>query len=181
MLVLCEGWAFQYAEVSGEGRQILKFLIPGDVLTAALIFDRVSPLSVKALTAVRIGGFARSEIRENFRADPDDISAITGILAGEARDSAELAAMLGRCSAERRVAHLIANLVRRLAAGHVVGGQRYPFPLRRRHIADSVGLTTVHVSRVLGRLRSQGIISLSDGAIEVLDRQALVQLGSVRQ
>ena len=180
VFVLCAGWAFQYVRLSNGRRQILKFLLPGDVFSSALIFERVPHFSVKALTSVHICGFARSEVRESCCTNPSDMSEIAQILVGEARDSAEFLAVLGRCSADQRIAYLVLNLVRRLAARHDIGGQRYPFPLKQRHIADSVGLTTVHVSRVLGHLRSRGILSLSEGAIEVLDFPALEQLGSVK-
>jgi CRP-like cAMP-binding protein len=181
VFVLCSGWAFQYVRLSSGGRQILKFLFPGDVFSSALIFENLSHFSVKALTGIRYGGFLRSELRESCSACPNDESGISRILVDEVRDSAEYLAVLGRCSAEQRIAYLIQHLVRRIAACYGIGGQRYPFPLKQRHIADSVGLTTVHVSRVLGQLRSRGILSLSEGTIEIHDFPALEQLGSVRQ
>lgn len=179
VFVLCAGWAFQYIQLSDGGRQILKFLLPGDVFSSASIFEAASHLSVKALTGVRIGGFARSEIREKCRTDPEAQSEIARIFVVEARDTAEFLCMLGRCSGEQRIAHLILHLVRRIAARHEITGQRYPFPLKQQHIADTVGLTSVHVSRVLSDLRGRGMISLSGGSIEILDLLALEQLGSV--
>jgi len=180
VFVLCAGWAFQYIQLSNGGRQILKFLLPGDVFSSALIFESVSHVSVKTLTDVQMCRFVRSEVRESYRAYPNEMSEIAGILVGEVRDSVEFLAVLGRCPAEQRIAYLVLHLVRRLAARHGIKGQRYPFPLKQRHIADSVGLTTVHVSRVLGHLRGRGILSLSEGSIEILDLPALEQLGSVK-
>ncbi|MFX5332309.1 helix-turn-helix domain-containing protein [Acinetobacter baumannii] len=54
--------------------------------------------------------------------------------------------------------------------------QRYPFPLRQQHVADAVGLTPVHVSRVVSAFRDRGIADMSNGLLEVVDRHELERL-----
>jgi CRP-like cAMP-binding protein len=87
--------------------------------------------------------------------------------------------MLGQCSAEQRIAYLLLHLMRRIATRHVIREQRYPFPLRQQHIADAVGLTSVHVSRVFSLFRDRRIVVLSEGVLEVVDLAALERIGSL--
>jgi len=61
----------------------------------------------------------------------------------------------------------------------VIREQRYPFPLRQQHIADAVGLTPVHVSRVLSLFRERGLVVLSDGVLQVFNLPELERIGSL--
>jgi CRP/FNR family transcriptional regulator len=82
-------------------------------------------------------------------------------------------------SAEERIAYLFLHLTQRIAARSVIREQRYPFPLRRQHIADAVGLTAVHVSRVLSLFRERGLVELSDGVLKVFNLPELQRIGSL--
>jgi CRP-like cAMP-binding protein len=63
---------------------------------------------------------------------------------------------------------------------NVIRDQRYPFPLRQQHIADAVGLTSVHVSRVLGLFRDRRLLALSEGVLTVFNPSELERIGSLR-
>ncbi|MFX5237466.1 helix-turn-helix domain-containing protein, partial [Acinetobacter baumannii] len=76
-----------------------------------------------------------------------------------------------------RIAHLLLHLMRRIATRSVIREQRYPFPLRQQHIADAVGLTPVHVSRVFSLFRERGIVELSEGALQVFNLTELERIG----
>lgn len=180
VFVLCAGWAFRYIQLSDGGRQILKFLLPGDLFSSISIFEEASHFSVKAVTRVQIGGFPRSEIRKRCFADPDVQSAIVQLCVADVRDATEFLVVLGQRSAEQRIAYLFLHLIRRIAARQVIREQRYPFPLRQQHIADTVGLTSVHVSRVLSLFRDRRIVVLSEGVLEVVDLPALEMIGSLK-
>ena len=180
VFVLCTGLAFQYIQLSSGGRQILKFLQPGDVFSPISIFEEASHFSVTTLTSAQVSGFARSEVRRRCFADADAQSAIAKSIATDARDTTVLLAVLARRSAEERIAYLLLHLIRRIAARNVIREQRYSFPLRQQHIADAVGLTAVHVSRVLSLFRDRRIVVLSEGVLEVFDLPALERIGSLR-
>lgn len=177
VFVLCAGWAFRYVQRADGARQIERFLIPGDLFSSISIFEDASHFSAKALTDVQICGFPRSEIREKCFADRGFHAVVAQSCVVDGRDAAKLIAVLGRSSAEQRIAYLFLHLTERIAARHVVRDRRYPLPLRHQHIADAVGLTTVHVSRVLSVFRERGILTLSGGVLEVLDLRALEVIG----
>lgn len=77
--------------------------------------------------------------------------------------------MLGRGSAEERIAYLFLHLTKRIAARNVIRDERYPIPLRQQHIANATGLTPVHVSRTLRLFREHKIVEFSSGILKVLD------------
>jgi len=177
IFVLCSGWAFRYVQLSDGNRQIHKFLLPGDLFSSTSIFEDVAHFSARALTSVQICMFARSEFREKCFTDREFQSAIARSWVADARDTAGLIAVLGRRSAEQRIAYLFLHLIQRIAAHHVIRERRYPLPLRQQHIADAVGLTPVHVSRVLSTFRERGIAWFSDGVLEILDFPELERMG----
>jgi CRP-like cAMP-binding protein len=179
VFVLCAGWAFRYIQLSDGRRQILKFLLPGDLISPVSIFEEAPYFSARALTSVQISGFARSEIRDRFFANAETQTAIAQSFVADARDATEFLAVLGQCSAEQRIAYLLLHLIRRIAARHVIREQRYPFPLRQQYLADAVGLTPVHVSRVLSLFRNRRIAVLSEGVLEVIDLPALQRISSL--
>lgn len=180
MLVLCTGWAFRYVQLSDGRRQILRFLLPGDVLSPATIFEKNYPSWVKSLTDVMVSGFSRSEVRERCAIGVGAPSAVASTSIAEMRDVSELATVLGQCSAEERIAYLLLRLMSGIAARNVIREHRYPFPLRQQHIADAVGLTPVHVSRVFGQFRERGVLTISEGVLTVFDVPELERLGSLR-
>ena len=180
VFVLCAGWAFRYFQLADGRRQILKFLLPGDLFSSTTIFEKAFHFSVKALTAVQVSGFSRSEIRARCAVDPDVQGAIAKSCVIDTHDATELQTSLGQCSAEERIAHLLLHLMPRIAARNVIREQRYPFPLRQQHIADAVGLTPVHVSRVLGLFRERRLLELSEGYLKVINAAELEGIGSLR-
>ncbi len=175
--MLCRGWAFRYFQLSDGRRQILKFLLPGDIFSSIAAFEKTFQFSVKALTEVQLSGFARTEIRARCAASPDVQSAIANSCIADNRYTTELLTSLGQRSAEERIAHLLLSLLPRIAARNVIREQRYPFPLRQQHIADAVGLTSVHVSRIFGLFRERRILALSEGVLQVFNLPELERIG----
>jgi CRP-like cAMP-binding protein len=179
VLVLCAGWAYRYVQLADGRRQILGFLLPGDLFSVLNLFEPQLQFAVAALTDVQVSRFERPDVRA-----PGTMSdRLQLILENACRDehagAIRLITVLGKCSAEERIAYLLTHLTRRLRARSVIRGQSYPFPLRLRHIADALGLTPVHVSRVLSHFRDRGLCVVANGVLNVLDEPGLDRLGAV--
>jgi CRP-like cAMP-binding protein len=177
--VLCGGWAFRYLQLANGGRQILNFLLPGDLFSVASVFAQQFHYSVGALTEIQFSGFRRASVIAKYAGNLEIAKALANACMTEIKNADELVSVLGQRSAEERVAYLLLHLMKRVAAQSVIRENRYPFPLRQQHIAYAVGLTTVHVSRVMSLLRDRGIVELSNGVLQVLDLAELDRLGSV--
>jgi CRP-like cAMP-binding protein len=85
---------------------------------------------------------------------------------------------LGRRSALQRLARFIIE-IRRLASrsGEAVADTMF-FPLKRQHIADALGLTPVHVGRVLGQLLAEKIVRIHGSSMTIMDAAALAELST---
>lgn len=179
VFVLCDGWAFRYFQLSNGRRQILGFLLPGDLLSPIGVFEDRPSFSAQTLTEARLSAFERSEVQTRCATNPRVVSALAKSCATETCYADTLMAALGQRSAEERIAYLFLHLTRRIAARNVIREHRYRLPLRQQHIADAVGLTSVHVSRVIGLFRDQGLIEFSGGVLQVLNPPELERIGAM--
>lgn len=178
--VLCTGWGFRFIQSNDGRRQILNFLLPGDLFSAASIFEERPHYSVKAVTAVQISEMSRNEVQSRLAADPAGLRTFAMACASEIEDLDELVTALGRLSAEERIARLLLQLTKRISARNVVRDRYFPMPLRQQHIADATGLTSVHVSRILSALRAREVLDLSNGHLRIIDPIEFARLGSAR-
>lgn len=176
--VLCAGWGFRFLQMPNGRRQILGFLLPGDVLAGSILSERLQ-FSVKALTAIQISTMNRAEVHARVAMNVRILWAAAECYADEARTADDTIAALGQLSAEERIAHLFLQLMKQIASRNVIRDERYRLPLRQQHIADAVGLTPVHVSRVLSAFRERRIADLSNGVLEVFDLRELQRLGAI--
>jgi CRP-like cAMP-binding protein len=178
VFVLCEGWAFRYLQLPDGRRQILNFLLPGDLLSGTTMFQERCNFSAMALTDIQVSRFRRADIQALSNFNPGILAAVGQTCLVEQEHADELTAALGKRQAEERVAYLLVQLTRRLAARNVIREQRYPFPLRQQHIADAVGLSSVHVSRVMGIFRERGLIEIAGAVLQVLNLDELKRIGA---
>ncbi len=179
VFVLCSGWAFRFFQLPDGRRQILRFLLPGDLFSAVMAFEERFYSSVQALTDIRISGVRRAEIHARLAVNPAISKALSKSCVVEIGDSDQLLAALGHRSAEERIAYLFLHLMKRITIKSVIRDQRYPFPLLQQHIAETVGLTPVHVSRVIGLFRDRNILDLSEGILQVNNLPELERIGAL--
>jgi CRP/FNR family transcriptional regulator len=178
ILIVCGGWVFRHFELPDERRQILRFLLPGDPVSIGPIAEKTH-YSTTALTKVQLSSFDRQDLIARCMASREFRDALTRAGVEEIRSANELSVILGQFSAEQRIAYLFLDLTRRIAQRAVIRDHRYALPLRQQHIADAVGLTAVHVSRVLGAFRERRICDLSEGMLSVLNPAELGRIGSI--
>jgi CRP-like cAMP-binding protein len=176
--VLCRGWGYRFLVPSNGRRQILGFLLPGDLFSAASMFEGRFGFSVDALTEVDITGFRRTEVRKQLAANPGLWTRWAESVERQAGVADELLVALGRRTAEERIAYLILHLTRRMRVLAMAGDDRYRFPLKQTHIADALGLTSECVCRALSGFRKRGILAISGGYLEILDAAELERMGS---
>lgn len=174
--VLCEGWALRLIEVAGGKRQVLSVLLPGDLFSITMVFESQLHFSVQALTPITYSGFDREQVRARVLSTPEGSIRLASIGALEKVQADELATVLGRRSAEERIAPVVLQIVKRLRREQVVADERYRFPLRQQHIADMTGLTPVYVSQTLKNLRESGILDISHGILSILNRSGLERI-----
>jgi CRP-like cAMP-binding protein len=175
--VICEGFAFRFVMLPDGRRQILSFLMSGDIIwSGAFLRDRLH-FSVQSITPLRYCAYDRAQIVARILQSPSALMSMTRQCLEECEAADHTIVNLGRRSADERVAQLLLDIIGRQERLHVEQPDRYEFPLKQLHIADAVGLTQIHVSRVLNKLKRAKVIDLSEGVLTVLDLVALQRIG----
>ena len=173
------GWAARVRRLSDGRRQILSFILPGDLMSASAIFcDRLS-FFVEAITDVRYSVSQRTQVDEVLARDPQLVWTLVSACLAEKAEVEELATDLGRRRAEERIARLFLQLKTRMEARGQISGLSFDMPLRQQHIADATGMTVIHVGRVLGTLRNDGIVHIAGGTLTITDLAALHRLSDI--
>jgi CRP/FNR family transcriptional regulator, anaerobic regulatory protein len=178
--LICEGWAACVSRLSDGRRQILSFLLPGDLVSAGAVFTGSVNFFVEAITSVRYAHYDRGEVTAKLSEEPRIFRALLTACLAEKTAADNLATDLGRRSAGERIARLFLHLKERLEARGLVSDQAFAVPLRQQHIADATGLTPVHVNRVIGSFRNNGLIEMAGGTLKVLNLAALQRVADMR-
>ncbi len=84
---------------------------------------------------------------------------------------------IGRLSAEARVAHFLCEICARLTAVGRVERHSFDLPLTQQDLAEATGLTSVHVNRMLSRLRREGLVTVAQRRVTIHDVKRLSRLG----
>lgn len=175
MIILCFGWAYRYMRLRDGRRQIISVLLSGDVLSDEGVFGEQHAVSAMTITDAQISRVDAATMRTLLDQPLMRDRLYKAHREQEARALA-LIANLGCRSAKERIAFTILDVTQRLEERGVVRENRYNFPLLQKDIADLVGITPVHVSRIMGELQG-GMINLTDGYLEIVNRAGLEEIG----
>lgn len=173
--VIASGWLAEHRTLKDGRRQILNIRLPGDVagvdgLTHCKALFATSTLTECELIPLPLDAF------HGLMRDAPRIG--TAILMRTLRTEAllrEWEVNLGRRGAPERLAHLLMELARRIEFRGLGEAPRYPMPLTQGEIADCLGVTPEHVSRMLRSLREDGVARIEGKALIVQDEDALTR------
>lgn len=184
--VICSGWAASTVTLPNGSRQILAFLLPGDLVSTTLLFESRLHYLVEAITEVRVRTFKRSELKPALLKRADLFEKLGKAWIEEKSQAELLITDLGRRTADERIAQLILNLASRLSSRGMsttvaaTSATEMDFPLRQHHIADATGVTPVHVSKVLSEFRRNELVKLSERTLTILDPLGLRRVAHAR-
>ena len=174
--ILEDGWACSYKLLPDGGRQVIDFPIPGDVIGLRSVLLRASDHSFAAVTDVIVAEVSARQLITAFEQQPR-----LGIafLWAASRDEAmvvEHLVNLGRRSALVRTAHFLVELGLRLQLAELGSETGFACPLNQYLLADAVGLTAIHVNRILRQLRERKLLTFREGKVVFHDLARLRQL-----
>lgn len=171
--VICDGWATHSLVLPDGRRQILSFLLPGDLISNPWHEEATSGHIVQTVTPVAYRKFKRSMLESMLSNDPELRKKHWGIWNNELVRIQELALSLGRRNGTQRIARLLLALFCRLSKLDKVQDGRMEFPLRQRDIADATGLTPDHVSRIFVEFQRAKIIKMDERALAIVKLEEL--------
>jgi CRP-like cAMP-binding protein len=171
--VMLEGFACRYKLLPNGQRSILAYLVPGDGCDLhASLLDRAIH-SVATLTPCTVASIPYRTIKELAAARPNIYRALWWSVLVDEAIVQEWLVGVGRRPADKQVAHIICELLARLNAVGLGTEPGYRLPLTQPVLADTAGLSNVHLHRVLSDLRDAGLINSARKSISVPDVERL--------
>jgi CRP-like cAMP-binding protein len=175
VFVVLEGWGCRYKILPSGTRQITAFLMPGDCCDLHVGMLAEMDHTIQAVTAATVAVVSRTEM-DALMARPNIARAMyVAQLVDEGTLRSWIVSM-GRRSSLERVAHLMCELYLRAFVVGEASDQAVTLPLSQIILADALGMTPVHINRVLKQLRDVGAMDLHRGRLQILDPVKLVQL-----
>ncbi|OKO72750.1 Crp/Fnr family transcriptional regulator [Bradyrhizobium sp. NAS96.2] len=175
--VILSGFAYR-SKVSEDGkRQILSFHIAGDMPDLhGLVLKRMDH-DLATLSKAQIGLIDHEQLERTLNTRPALARALWRESLLDAALFRQWIVNLGTRSASGRMAYLIAELRQRLGAMGMVANEQFEFPITQSKLADALGLSVVHVNRVLQAFRTEGILDLKRQVVTLGDFEKIAQLG----
>lgn len=171
--VVLEGFACRYKLLPDGSRQIIAWLVPGDFCDLHIAILGRMDHSIATLSASKLALI-----------QPESVMGLTQVSPGLSRalwwaslvDEAVLREWLvgmGRRSADRQIAHLFCELHLRLQAVGLARENLLAMPVTQAELADTVGMSAVHVNRTVQHLRAEGLIGWRGKMLSILDVDGL--------
>jgi CRP-like cAMP-binding protein len=174
--ILQAGWACSFKLLPDGGRQIIGFPVPGDCIGLRSVLLRTSDHSFSALTDASVSSVEAPRMLQLFSDFPRLAAAILWATSRDEAMIVEHLVSIGRRTAIERTAHFILELSERLRLVGLATETEFPCPLNQYVLADALGLTAIHVNRVLRQLREKRLLTLKRGTVVIHDGAALAQL-----
>ncbi|WP_240320851.1 Crp/Fnr family transcriptional regulator [Sphingomonas crusticola] len=176
VFVMLEGWACRYKILPSGTRQVLAYLMPGDACDLHVGLLAEMDHSIQTVTPALVATVGREDMDRIMDDHPAVARAMyRGQLIDEGTMRAWITSM-GRRSSIERAAHLMCELYLRARNIGLADEVSLKLPLSQLLLADSLGMTPVHLNRVLKELRMHGAMTLQRGSLLITDTGKLVQI-----
>ena len=174
--ILSSGWVCSFKTLPDGSRQIVDFQLPGDFVGVRNILLRTSWHGFETITQATLTEVSVDDLFAIFGETPRLAMAILWALSCEEAMVVEHLVDVGRRSALVRTAHYLLELGARLRMVGRASADGYDCPLTQYLLADALGLSAIHVNRVLRQLRELGLLTFREGKVRFDDLDALVRL-----
>jgi CRP-like cAMP-binding protein len=181
VFLIAEGIAIRFRILRDGQRQILDFLLPGDLAgITSCRFDNAL-YSVRMLTPGVVSPVPVARLLGLFETHPQQAAELFWSFAAETAILAEHLIAVGRRSAPERIAHFLLELHARLHKVGLADETRYRLPLTQEMISDALGLSIPYVNRILQQLRQDGLVMIKDQLVVIENMEELAALADFEQ
>ena len=174
--ILQAGWACSFKLLPDGGRQIIAFPLPGDCVGLRSVLLRTSDHSFSALTDAVVSSVAGARMMRIFSEFPRLGAAILWAASRDEAMVVEHLVSVGRRTAIERTAHFFLELHDRLQLVGLATEREFTCPLNQYVIGDALGLSAIHVNRVLRQLRERRLLTLKERKVVIEDLPSLRKL-----
>lgn len=178
LYTVLEGFGLRSKTLTDGRRQVISFVLPGDLIGLQTVMLADMDHSVEATTAMTLCVFSRERFWELFRASPSRAYAVSWLAAHEERSLGDSLTAVGQKTARERIATALVRFFRRAQSLDLVKKNKAPMPWRQRDLADALGLSLVHTNKTLKNLREQKLALWKNQQIIVPNLEELAEVGS---
>ena len=174
VLLVMDGWACRYKILPDGKRQIMAFLVPGDFCDLHVAILGEMDHTIGTAWGCSVVEIPRATIDELTANHPRITRALWWATLVDEGTLREWLVNMGQRGADRQMAHLFCELLVRLQAVGCADNDTFAFPISQVDLGDTLGITSVHVNRVLQELRSQGLIVWKNRRLHVPNVERLI-------
>ena len=174
--LVLEGWACRYKVLKNGKRQITALLLPGDFCDLHVGLLTQMDHAIGSITAVTFAYVDRAQFDELTRSRPAILRALWWATLVDEGVLRSWIVSLGVRNARERVAHLICELRERMRNIGAESDGQFHMPLTQPDLAEALGLTPIHVNRVVRQLLADNVLEVRRGEVTVLDHAALIRI-----
>lgn len=178
--LLLSGLVCRYKDLRDGGRQISALHVDGDFVDLHSFTLKRLDHNVMTLSACEVSLVAHRDLKDITEAHPHLTRMLWFLTNVDAARHREWELSLGRRDAAARVAHLLCEMHARFEIIGLAQEGGYPLELTQTELAECVGLTPVHVNRVLRQLREDGLVSFQHKRVQIRDWPRLTALAGFR-
>jgi CRP-like cAMP-binding protein len=170
--VLVDGLAWRYKVTGSGARQILSMHVPGETPDLQNLHLRVMDHTLASVTRCDVGLIMHHHLRDVIQRYPHVTEALWRSTLIDASIFREWLVGLGARTAYQRIAHFLCEMGWRIryADGELTS---YALPLTQMDLGDTLGISTVHVNRVLRDLREAKLAAFDRGMVQIIDSAGL--------
>ncbi len=177
LAIMLDGWACRYKVAPNGRRQIVAFYLPGDVCDFSIFMAPEIDSTIELVDRACVAGLSRGQLATLSRNQPRVVRALWRDAQSAASIQREWMVNIAQRSACERTAHLLSEIVARLAAvGLVDDAGCCDLPINQADFGDACGMTSEHTNRCLRELRDAGLAIWKNGRLSVPDRARLAVL-----
>jgi CRP-like cAMP-binding protein len=174
--LLLEGFACRYKVLEDGRRQIVSYFVPGDLCDLRVFILKRMDHSIGALVASKVATISPENVLRLTNNYPNLTRALWWSTLVEEAITREWIVNVGQRNALERMAHLFCELLYRFRAVGLNHGNSCTLPLTQVELAETLGLSSVHVNRTLQELRRQKLITLNGGMLTIENLDALKEV-----
>ncbi|SFK56992.1 transcriptional regulator, Crp/Fnr family [Nitrosomonas aestuarii] len=171
-----EGWAVRYKTLEDGNRQIVNFVLPGDIIGMFSPIFQHSEHTVESISPMKLGSFPASQLIDIFRDAPRLALALAWMAGQDERILEEQIVRIGRRRSAKRMAHLFIELYRRLRLCGYTREQAIILPVNQLLLSDALGLSHIHTHRVFRELENHQLIERFPGRIVLQNLAVLASM-----
>ncbi|RKQ95713.1 CRP-like cAMP-binding protein [Kushneria sinocarnis] len=175
LAVVSKGWAYSFYSLKDGNRLILDIYLPGDVIGLREFATSEHLASVETITECTICRFPHKHLTDVFKQSSKLTRVFFAVASTQQSILVERMINLGRRDAVGRIAHFLCEMHTRLERTNDDMQGQFRLPLSQQMLADTMGLSAVHVSRVFSQLRNETLVERERHRIRIPDFERLVR------